>query len=407
MAGYAASAAVYLVFSVFFVRSYGAEAYGAFSLLLNTVSALTMFGNYHGALVAYSVSVERRAFMAMLRPIFVYAAVSAVVSAYALGAIGNLGLPLLAPAVIAFVFIVLSGLPTSALLASPANWFVNVARAVYQSLLMLAFWALIVLQTELRTAFVLGLLAAAATYLALLASKVRFSAPGPPVEPAPRGIILLAVCWNVAHMGVMLTDKFAIRYLNVGADMADVGVYLLYLDIAGRFSAIFVIGLPPLTYEFLRRIRAGAPVHQSALIAASLCLVLGVAVALVGYYVIPRLYGTHLAGRELLPAIIGVHLVLLGLGSLFLAYCNAAGRSRALLWHYVGVFATGAAALAVFYLAGGHHVSVTQLAGALAIGQCYVLVSATIAAIRERIGLRRAVPAKPPGLAPAGLTKAN
>src|SRR5262245_15691998 len=142
LGSYAASAVVYLLFSIYFVRNHGAEAYGAFSLMLNTVSALTMFGNYHGALVAYSVAVERRAFLAMLRQVLVYGAIAAVPCAVALAAIGNLRLPLLIPAAIAFAFIVVSGLPTAALLASPANWRVNVVRSVYQSLLILAFWAL-------------------------------------------------------------------------------------------------------------------------------------------------------------------------------------------------------------------------------------------------------------------------
>ena len=34
------------------------------------------------------------------------------------------------------------------------------------------------------------------------------------------GILLLAVCWNLAHMTVMLTDKFAIRFFNVGENFA-------------------------------------------------------------------------------------------------------------------------------------------------------------------------------------------
>jgi hypothetical protein len=379
LAGYAASAAVFLIFSVYFVRSYGTEAYGTFSLLLNTVSALTMFGNYHGALVAYSVAVDRAAFRAMLWPVMLYAVGAAIVCAFALAVVGSLRSPLLlAATAIAFVFIVASGLPTSALLASPANWLVNVARAVYQSLLILAFWALFALQTEAGAAFVWSLLAASAIYLLLIAGCVEFPAAHPPVEAPPRGILMLAMCWNFAHMAVMLTDKFAIRFLNVGENFADAGVFLLYLDIAGRFSAIFVIGLPALTYEMLRRMRAREDVRRPASIALALCLLVGVAVAVVGYFVIPPLYATSLAGREALPAIMGIYLVLMGLGSLFLAYCNSAGRPRQLLWHYIGIFLTGSLTLALFYVAGGGRISITQLAIALAIGQCYVLVSGSL-----------------------------
>jgi hypothetical protein len=396
LAGYAASAVVFLTFSVYFVRAYGADAYGTFSLLLNTVSALTMFGNYHGALVPYSVAADRRAFMAMLRPVLFYAAVTSILCAAALAAIGNLRLPLLVPAAIAFVFIVISGLPTSALLASPANWLVNIIRAVYQSLLILAFWALFALGTEPGTAFVLALLLAAATYLVLLSWRVSFASASPEIEPAPRNILLLAMCWNLAHMAVMLIDKLAIRYLGVGVDAADVGVFLLYLDIAGRFSAIYVIGLPALTFELLSKLRANARVQRPALVALSICGVVGAVVALVGYYVIPPLYGTSLAGREYLPAVIGGYLALMGLGSVFLAYCNSAGRPRMLLWHYIGVLVTGSAALAAIYFASGRHISITGLAIALAVGQCYVLVSGTLLIIRER-GSKRAL--SPPPLA--------
>lgn len=390
LAGYAASAAVFLVFSVYFVRSHGADAYGSFSLLLNTVSALTMFGNYHGALVAYSVAVERRAFMAMLKPVLFYAALTSIACAALLAAIGNLRLPLLVPAALAFVFVVISGLPTSALLASPQNWFVNVVRAIYQSLLILVFWALFALRAEPGAAFVLALLVAAATYLALLSSRVSFAEPPPAADPAPRHILLLAMCWNLAHMGVMLTDKLAIRYLSVGADAVDVGVFLLYLDIAGRFSAIYVIGLPALTYELLSKLRAAQRVRRPALIALSICFLVGAAVAAVGYYVIPPLYGINLAGRENLPGLIGGYLAVMGLGSVFLAYCNSAGRPRLLLWHYIGVLVTGTAVLAALYFAGGRHISITGLAIALAAGQCYVFVSGAILVLRERGGRSRA-----------------
>jgi O-antigen/teichoic acid export membrane protein len=405
LVAYAASAAVFLVFSVFFVRTYGADDYGLFSLLLNTVSALTMFGNYHGALVSYSVAVERRAFMSMLRRVLLYAVLTSVLCAAVLGAIGNLRLPLLLPAAIAFVFIVLSGLPTSALLASPANWVVNVVRAVYQSLLILAFWALFALNTEPRTAFVLALLLAAATYLALLSSRVRFAAVPPEVERAPRNILVLSMFWNLAHMGVMLTDKLAIRYLGVGADAADVGMFLLYLDIAGRFSAIYVIGLPALTYELLSKLRARQRIRRPAGIALSICVLVGAAVALVGYFVIPPLYGTSLAGRALLPGIIGIYITLLGLGSVFVAYCNSAAHPRMLLWHYVGTLITGSVALAALYFAGGRHISITSLALALAIGQCYVLVSGVVLAVRER-GKRTVSPQAAP-LAPAAVSAAD
>ena len=78
--GYAVSAIVFIVFSIVFVRSYGAETYGDFSILLNTVSALTLFGNYHGALVPFSAAVERAAFFRMLRPVGAYSIITAAIA---------------------------------------------------------------------------------------------------------------------------------------------------------------------------------------------------------------------------------------------------------------------------------------------------------------------------------------
>ena len=382
--GYAASAAVFLAFSIFFVRTQGADDYGTFSLLLNTVSALTMFGNYHGALVAYSVAVDRQAFFRMLRPIALYAIAASLVCATALTAIGNLQWPLFPAAALAFLCALIAGLPTAVLLASPANWMANVARAVYQCVLILAFWLLFALKIDAATAFVFSLVIACTTYLALLASRVRFPASHPPVDPPPRAILLLALCWNLAHMAVMLTDKFAIRFLNVGAGLHDVGVFLLYLDIAGRFSVIYLIGLPPLTYELLRRIRAKRPVHEPALIALLTCIVLGASVAAIGQYVVPAIYKLNLAGHEMLPAIVGVYVMLLGLGTIVLAYCNSAGRPRVLIWHYLGIFVMGALVLAAIYIAGGRHISITELAIALSVGQAFALVSAAILVAREK-----------------------
>ena len=401
--GYAASAVVFLAFSIFFVRSYGSDDYATFSLLLNSVSALTMFGNYHGALVAYSVAVDRSEFMRMLRTIVPYAVAAAFICTVALVAVGNLGQALYVPVMVAFVCIVVSGLPTSALLASQANWMVNVARAVYQSLLILAFWILFAARVETSTAFVLSLVLASLTYLALIASRVRFPASHPPVEPPPRAILLLALVWNVAHMAVMLTDKVAIRYLDVGADLADAGVFLLYLDIAGRFSVIYLVGLPPLTYELLRRIRANHPVHEPALIALGICVLVGAAVAAVGIFVVPAIYELDLAGRELLPFVIGVYVALLGLSSIILAYCNSAARPRMLLWHYLGIFVTGGLALWTLYIAGGRHISITNLAIAITVGQCYALISAGVLTLREKARAVRPLAGQSP-LAGGGAT---
>jgi hypothetical protein len=264
----------------------------------------------------------------------------------------------------------------------------NVARAVYQCLLILAFWLLFALEIDAATAFVFSLVIACTTYLALLASRVRFPASHPPVDPPPRAILLLALCWNLAHMAVMLTDKFAIRFLNVGTDLHDVGVFLLYLDIAGRFSVIYLIGLPPLTYELLRRIRANRPLHEPALIALLICIILGASVAVIGQYIVPMIYKLTLSGRDLLPAIVGVYVMLMGLGSIVLAYCNSAGRPRLLIWHYLGMFVTGAAVLGAIYIAEGRHISITQLALALTVGQAFAVITAVILVAREKGGAR-------------------
>jgi hypothetical protein len=80
--------------------------------------------------------------------------------------------------------------------------------------------------------------------------------------------------------------------------------------------------------------------------------------------------------------------MLMGLGSIVLAYCNSAGRPRLLIWHYLGMFVTGAAVLGAIYIAEGRHISITQLALALTVGQAFAVITAVILVAREKGGAR-------------------
>lgn len=392
VSSYGASAAAFVAFSIFFVRGYGPENYAQFSILLNTVSAVTLFGNYHGTLVAFSTAVDRRAFRAMVRPMLLYAAAAAAASSMIMNEIGGVTGIFLVPMAAAFLFIVASGLPTAALLATSRNWLVNVIRALYQCSLIAVFWILYAVTRDLMASFSAALFVAATLYLVLLASRVDFAADAASARSPPRGVLLIAAMTNMFLMAVMLTDKFVIRFVGVGPTPADVGHFLLYLDIAGRFATIYVIALGPFTFEMLKRRRFGLGMLGPGLLSAIVPIVVGAVVVAAGYFVLPPLYAIALRGQDWLPAVIGLYVMLLGWNTAFLAYCNAAGRVFLLLAHYAGTFALGAAAIAGLYLLGDGRLTVTQLASALVLGQCYVAVSGGIvlAGVAARTRAQRA-----------------
>ena len=387
LGGYGLSAVVFILFSIFFVRTYGAESYGAFSILLSTVSALTLFGNYHGSLVSFSAAVERRAFFRMSRVVFIYSLVMGAVSGLVLGSIGKMEVILTAPAIIAFVLLVGAGMPAAALLATPSNWWVNLARAVYQSLLIVAFWFFFEITGHVGRAFAFSLLLAAAVYFGLLALRVRLPDGPTTAKAAPPGVLMLSLTWNLAVMGIVLLDKVAIRFLEIGSSATDIGIYLLYFDIAGRLSAIYAIALGTFTYELLRRLRVGGSVFRLLAIGSVACGGVGILGYAVGVWVIPPAYGFRLETAGWLPLVTGVFLVVVGFSSLLLAYCNATGRNKFLVCHYAIVLTAAVGTLLVRYLIFGT-VTVLELAIALTVGHAFTLLSAFLVwrgSMRDRL----------------------
>lgn len=390
---YAGSAVVYIAFSIFFLRSYGAEAYGTFSIMLNAVSALTLFGNYQGALVAYAPAVDRKAFFGMIRPVAAYAIATAVLSAMVLLSVGQIPWEYYALALLAFVCISASGLPAAAILATPHNWALNAFRAVYQSLLIIVFWMVFAGTRVMSFAFVLSLLLAAGLYLGLLAWRVRFDFPAVRTALPPRNVLVVAMVSNLALMGVMLTDKAAIRYLDVGPTAHDVGVFLLFYDVMARFTAVFVIALNPVTYELLRRMRLQNSLASVLTIAILICTAVGVIAGLAGYFVVPFIYAMDISGQSWLPAIMATYVTLYGVGSVLLAFCNAAGKVHFLVVHYVLMLVSGAAALGIFYFGFGPGLTVTQVAVSIMVGQAGAIFSGILLATSRRIPAHAQTPA--------------
>jgi hypothetical protein len=378
LAAYSASAVVFLTFSVLFVRTYGSSSYGSFSILLNTVSAVTLFGNYHGAIISFSAASERTAFRRMLLPVITYASVAGLISGVVLSVMGSLDYTFFALVSFSLFLVIASGLPTASLLASSENWKVNVFRAIYQVVLVVVFWLLYAATRDVGASFSISLFAAAASYFILLAWNVSLPAETMEIEPIPRGLLPISVFSNLMLMGTMLTDKIVIRYIGLKSSPDDIGVFFLYYDLVARVSAVYAIALAPFTYEILSLIRSGKTVLKPILAAGVICLCTGLLAVPIGYSLVPAFYSIDLTGREWLPAVMCAYLVLLGCSAILMAYCNASGQIGFLSRHYVGVLLTGIGAIAVFYAMSGNRLSIAHLALALTTGQIVTLFSGVI-----------------------------
>jgi O-antigen/teichoic acid export membrane protein len=366
---YGLSAIVFLGFTVVFTRHFGVAAYGQVSILLNSLSALTLLGNYHGYLVSHSVATDRSVFrLYFLRAALPYIAVVTPLAAAVFGVVTGMGLILTVVAAGVLALLIASGMPVAVITATKDNWRSNACRAVYQVTLVAAFWPLFAGSRDAKTSFVFAALVAAVVLFALLfrfaARRLRSGA----AEPAPSGsILIISAISNISIMLTLLADKFAINHLSVGADQRLAGLYLLNYDILSRASAVFVIMVCPLTYLLLDRLRRAEPVATILRRLAIGALALGGACVLAGYVAVPALYGTSITEAPLLPLFIALVVVGQALGSAFGAYCNAVGRGRVLMWQNAAVFVVVAAGIAALEWRHAQF-SVTQLALVLALG---------------------------------------
>ncbi|MDB5572562.1 MAG: hypothetical protein JWN93_3745 [Hyphomicrobiales bacterium] len=366
---YGLSAVVFVGFSVLFVRWYGAGAYGGFSLLLNTVSALTLFGNFHGTLVSYSVASDPSHYRSFSRIVGRYALGASLVATLVLTLVGGLPwiyAPLLA---VGFWLLIFCGLPSAALLATSHNYLFNVVRGVYQLLIVGCFWAVYAWSGDLPESFVAALLIAALAnfltlnYLGRTLISSRENAP-----EASTSLMFAALATNLAMMATLLVDKFALSFLRIGTP-EDRGVFLLYLDVIGRLSSVFIILLPSFTYYLLQPTRDARAVVRSLAFALAVAAGTGALALGVGYGVIPALYSISLDHIRALPGVMALYIALFGVTSVVVAYCNARGLAWTLTANYALMLLITIAALLAPMLLRGGELGVVDLATALALGQ--------------------------------------
>lgn len=383
-AAYLGSAALYVVFSVYFVRWHGAASYGSFSLLLNTVSALTLFGNYHGAIVSYSVTADRNAYRRFRRPVLLYSVGAAMVATAVLMIVGSLP-ALAAPIVaVAFFLLVYSGLPSSTIMATPSNYLLNLVRVLYQVVLVLVFWPLFAASHEVSYSFVFALGVAAALNAAILTVLSRRTFEGRDgATGAKPALLLAALIGNLAMMATLLVDKFALRFLEPGT-LQERGLFLLYIDLIGRLSAIFNVLLPTLTYLLLRSVAERRSTTQPIALATVLSATIGAVALLGGYWIIPLVYGVSISGVTALPGAMGAYIALYGLSSVVLAFCNSTGRIWYLGAHYAAMLIVTLCAIAWPIVVGGRALTINDLAIAVATGQGVAIVSAMVLVARLR-----------------------
>jgi hypothetical protein len=367
---YALSAVVFFAFTVLFIRRFGPAPYGEFSILLNSLSALTLLGNYHSYLVSYSITTDRHAFMQyFVRAALPFAAIMtpAVALTFALVTGLRVGLAVLTAGI--FALLLLAGMPTAVVIATPENWRFNCYRAVYQISLVVAFSLFFEACRDAQLSFLLAALIAAAVFVASLwrraSRELRPAGSGP--EPPPR-ILLMSVIGNISLAMTMLADKFALTYLSVGSDRQLAGVYMLYNDVLSRGSAIFLIMFCPVTYALLDRRGRGQPVQPLLVRLALGTVALGGVCLVVGYVAMPLIYGNIANKAPLLPLFISTIATGQGLGSIVGAYFGTTGRGRLLMQVNGAIFAAAVTGIAVFQWRCGRGFSVTQLAFVLAVG---------------------------------------
>lgn len=371
-AAYGLAAIFFLVFSTLFVRWYGTAVYGQFSLMFNTLSALTLFGNYHNVIVSYSITSDIRKYRDFRRTALVYSALMAVPATWIFLFIGHIPLGY-APALwISFLALIFCGLPSSAILATQRNYFFTIARALFQICLIAGFWLLFVRSGEAVLSFVFAFLLMAVlnllslTHLADRTITYRADA----VDPPP-GVMVAALITNVSLIATLLVDKFALSVLHVDTP-EERGVFLIFYDVIVRLSSIFIILLPALTYHLLEAAHDRGRLLLTVKLSLLVCVFMALVAALAGA-VIPLLYGLSHVDPFLRPAF-AVYIGLFGVSSFMMAYCSAKGLAWALTANYLLILIATLSALAVLTFVKGA-ASVTGLAVAMAIGQAASLVT--------------------------------
>jgi len=369
---YGFAAIFFLVFSALFVRWYGTAVYGQFSLMFNTLSALTLFGNYHNVIVSYSITSDIRKYQDFRKTALLYSALMAVPATWIFLAIGRISIGY-APALwISFLVLIFCGLPSSAILATQRNYLFTVARGFFQVSLIGFFWFLFANSQAAILSFVVAFFLISIVNLICLNCiadrTITFRAEA--VDPPPR-IMFAAFITNVSLIATLLVDKFALSVLHVDTP-EERGVYLIFYDVIVRLTSVFVILLPALTYHLLESAHERGRLLLTVKLSLLVCVLMALLAALVGA-LIPFLYGLKHAD-PILGATFAAYIGFFGVTTFIVAYCSANGFAWAMTMNYLLILIVTLGALIVVTFSNGA-ASVTGLAVSMAIGQAVSLIT--------------------------------
>lgn len=368
---FAVAALAFLGFTVAYTRLFGVEQYGAFSFLLNTVTALISLGAYEGFLITHSLTQSRAKFDAFNKRYLAFNAALVAVAAIVFAIISGRLDPLVVIFVAGAIYLDYRSQSSIAVLTThDDNWKIRACRTLYQVLLVASFFALRFYGAAPDHAFAISVLAASAANYALLYRNARAVLPdaapssGMLTDIKPR-ILTIAITSNLATVLVLLLDKVTIRLFDVGGDY-NVGLYFLFFDLATRAEALYLLISVPVTNHLFTRARSGELATRDIGIMVSGTIAVGIAFGIASYLLVPFIYDVSLAGQDMLPWLFGLYVAARGIRYIVKAVCNATGLHVTLLLSNYLAFAGGAILLLSALWAGGGAISVSAIAGLLA-----------------------------------------
>lgn len=368
---FAVAAFAFLGFTVAYTRLFGVEQYGAFSFLLNTVTALISLGAYEGFLITHSLTQTRAKFDAFNKRYLAFNAGLVAMAAVVFTTISGRLDPLVVVLVAGAIYLDYRSQSSIAVLTTHEdNWKIRACRTLYQVLLVAVFFALRFYGAELDQAFAISVLAASAANYALLYRNARAVLPvavssgGMFSDVKPR-VLTIAITSNLATVLVLLLDKITIRLFDVGGDY-NVGLYFLFFDLATRAEALYLLISVPVTNHLFMRAQSGELATRDIAIMFSGTIAIGIAFGVASYLFVPLIYDVSLAGQDMLAWLFGLYVSARGIRYIVKAVCNATGLHVTLMLSNYLTFAGGAALLLAALWVGGGDISVSAITGLLA-----------------------------------------
>ncbi len=367
---FALAALVFIGFTILYTRQFGIEQYGAFSFLLNTVTALISLGAYEGFLITHSLTQTRSKFDAFNRRYLLFNCGLVGIAAIAFAIVtGRFDLLLVIPVASAIFLDYRSQSSIAVLITNDDNWKIRACRTAYQILLVAGFLVLRYAGIALDHAFAFAVLTASLTHYALLYRSARGTLPetaedGADLDDARPRILAIAIASNLATVLVLLLDKLTIRLFDAGGDY-NVGLYFLFFDLATRAEALYLLISVPVTNHLFTRARAGDIAARDIALMIAGSAVVGLAFALCGHLLVPLIYDVSLSGLAMLPWLFGLYVAARGVRYIVKALCNATGLHMTLALSNWLVLGGGAFLLAAALVAGGGSISIIALAGIL------------------------------------------